>query len=331
MARCHIESDHVNNQGRSRSGPTRLFVSDPWVGYFEMKTVFSVIVPTYNRPRQLLDCLTALAGQDYPARQYQVVVVDDGGFLPLDDILIPFQDRLDLTLIRQNRAGPAAARNRGAQSAQGRFLAFTDDDCAPAPDWLRRLGDKFNRFPRAALGGQTINALSENPFSTAGQALLDYVYSRYNSQPEQARFLTSNNLAVPSELFEKNGGFSTDFFPASEDRDFCARWLAQGHRMVHVPDALVFHAHHLSLGAFLKQHYGYGRGACLFHQKHGHGPDSGPVGSKAGYYAGLLVSAAARQDTRRPGLIQTLIVLSQLASAMGMLRQSLIQSSGSKS
>ncbi|MGD1867341.1 MAG: glycosyltransferase, partial [Phormidesmis sp.] len=39
---------------------------------------FSVVIPTYNRPKQLESCLAALAEQDYPKANYQVVVVDDG-------------------------------------------------------------------------------------------------------------------------------------------------------------------------------------------------------------------------------------------------------------
>ena len=44
----------------------------------------SVIIPTYNRPRQLAMCLGALEGVDFPREQFEVIVVDDGGSVPVD-------------------------------------------------------------------------------------------------------------------------------------------------------------------------------------------------------------------------------------------------------
>ena len=51
------------------------------------------------------------------------------------------------------------------------------------------------------IGGRTVNALPGNPYSTASQLLIDYLYSYYNADSGQARFFTSNNLAVAAERF----------------------------------------------------------------------------------------------------------------------------------
>lgn len=45
--------------------------------------------------------------------------------------------------LSQSPKGPAAARNHGARVARAPILAFTDDDCIPAPDWLRAVVDGF--------------------------------------------------------------------------------------------------------------------------------------------------------------------------------------------
>src|SRR5690606_21294031 len=52
---------------------------------------------------------------------------------------------------------------------------------------------------------------------------------------------------------------------ASEDRDFCARWIAAGRKMHYVPSAIVGHAHKLTVRKFIRQHFHYGRGAATFH------------------------------------------------------------------
>ncbi len=39
---------------------------------------FSIVIATHNRPRQLAECLAALASLDYPRDRFEVIVVDDG-------------------------------------------------------------------------------------------------------------------------------------------------------------------------------------------------------------------------------------------------------------
>ncbi|MBA2450110.1 MAG: glycosyltransferase family 2 protein, partial [Chloroflexi bacterium] len=144
---------------------------------------FSIVVPTYNRPRQLADCLQALAGLDYPRERFEVIVVDDGSATSLEPVVERFREKLSLTLIRQPNAGPAAARNVGAARASGQFLAFTDDDCRPSPDWLEAFAKSFGPRPDAALGGRTLNALPANAYSTATQLLLEYVNAYTHAAP----------------------------------------------------------------------------------------------------------------------------------------------------
>ena len=135
----------------------------------------SIIVPTYNRPAQLAVCLQACARLDYPRDCFEVIVVDDRGTAPLDDIVARFYSELSIKLLKQNNSGPGAARNKGASEARGKFLAFTDDDCSPAPNWLRALVSQFIESPDCAVGGQTLNALTQNIYSTASQLLFDYL------------------------------------------------------------------------------------------------------------------------------------------------------------
>lgn len=114
---------------------------------------FSIVIPTYNRPEQLAVCLQACARLDYPRDCFEVIVVDDGGVEPLDGIVARFHGTLTLKLLQQENTGPAAARNRGASEASGEFLAFTDDDCSPASDWLKALGRHCVASPDCVVGG----------------------------------------------------------------------------------------------------------------------------------------------------------------------------------
>ncbi|PPS43915.1 glycosyltransferase family 2 protein [Chroococcidiopsis sp. TS-821] len=224
---------------------------------------FSIVIPTYNRPEQLARCLESLTRLDYPRQDFEVIVVDDGSTTPLEPIVTRY--KLNLTLIHQANSGPAAARNTGVKRAKGKYLAFTDDDCTPAPDWLTTLADRFATAPNCMIGGQTLNALRQNPYSTASQLLVDYLYIFHQTSLPQLHFFTSNNMSLPTEMFRNLGGFDTTFtLAAAEDRELCDRWLHYGYEMIYAPEVQIYHAHQLTLASFWRQQFNYGRGAFNF-------------------------------------------------------------------
>jgi glycosyltransferase involved in cell wall biosynthesis len=100
---------------------------------------FSIVIPSCARSRQLAACLQSLTCLDYPRDRFEVIVVDDGSETLPEDVVAPFCNQLDVTLDTRVHAGLAATRNTGATRAKGEFLAFTDDDCAPA-EWLQSFG-----------------------------------------------------------------------------------------------------------------------------------------------------------------------------------------------
>ncbi len=280
---------------------------------------FSIIVPTYSRTRQLSDCLQSLARLDYPHDRYEVIVVNDGGPATLEMVVRPMRDRLNVTFISQTHAGPATARNTGAAQAKGEFLVFTDDDCAPSVNWLQTLATRFAATPGHIIGGQTLNAIPHNLYSTASQVLLDYLYTYHTVDSDKA-FFTSNNLALARELFYEVGGFDTMFpLAAGEDRDFCNRWLQRGYGMTFAPEATVHHAHELTLWAFCHQHFNYGRGAVYFHQARIRHGQEGIKVEPLSFYLNLLRYPFSKMHSWRAFLLTALLVVSQEANAAGFL------------
>jgi len=284
--------------------------------------LFSIIIPTYDRPRQLTACLAALAQLDYPRNCFEVIVADDGSDAPLETVIAPFRNQLEVTLLRQPHAGPAAARNTGAARAKGRFLAFTDDDCAPAPDWLQNLAARFvTAADHVIIGGRTLNALPNNLYSTASQLIVDVGCAYLNTDPNHARFFTANNLALPADGFRALGGFDPTFVTAaSEDRELCGRWVSRGYRMIYAPEVLVYHAHELTWRTFWRQHFNYGRGALLLQQARARykwehfRPDPR-------YYLTLLRYPFSQLCRQQAVLLSALLVVSQSASMVGLVSE----------
>ena len=279
---------------------------------------FSIVIPTYNRPAQLAVCLQACARLEYPRDRFEVIAVDDGGTTQLEAVVAPFQGVFTLKLLRQENAGPAAARNRGASEARGEFLAFTDDDCSPAPKWLQALAAQFVASPDCAVGGQTLNALTHNPYSTASQLLISYLFSYYNAVPHAARFFPSNNLAFSTKQFRAIGGFDVTYpRAAAEDRELCDRWLHHGYRMIYDTEAVVYHAHDLMFRTFLRQHFHYGRGAFCFHEVRARrGQHRVKVEPPAFYFNMLCYPIVSAPGVKAP-LLTLLFVVTQIANALG--------------
>ncbi len=285
---------------------------------------FSVVIPTYNRPQKLSTCLKFLAALDYPREQFEVIVVDDGGETPLNEVVAAYETDLAVTLIRQQNGGPGAARNRGVEAATGEYLAFTDDDCMPHADWLSKFSAHLEPAPDALVGGHVLNALTENLYSSASQQLIDYLYDYYHNGDQGISFFTSNNFAMSKVKFLEVGGFDPSLRVASEDRELCDRWLQKGNPMIYAPEVQISHAHDLTLQSFWKQHFSYGRGAYRFHQARAL-RDAAPMKVEPlSFYTNLLTYPLNQAGKHHSGvLLSGLFFLSQFAMTMGFFRERL--------
>jgi GT2 family glycosyltransferase len=276
----------------------------------------SIIVPTYNRPDSLADCVRSIAQLDYPADRVEVLIVNDGSRIDPKERL-DLHGSLRVELLAQPHGGPAQARNLAARRAKGEFLVFVDDDCVVPSDFLRRLSAHLVETPTAGIGGQTLNVL-DNVYSIASQVHVEYLYNFYNAVPERALFFSSNNLALPAEGFRRVGGFDGTFV-TGEDRDFCDRWLSAGFGLRYCPDVHVYHAHLLSFSSFWSQHFNYGRGAFRFRQRRAARQRSRIGLERVSFYLNLVSWRSPQVSGHRRMAVSVLLAVSQLANAAGFL------------
>ena len=100
----------------------------------------SVIIPVYNIQQHLRECLDSVLGQSYP--HLQVICVDDGSTDESPAILAQYaQKDPRVQVIRQQNAGPGAARNTGLEAATGEYVIFLDSDDWFEPDFLAKMVD----------------------------------------------------------------------------------------------------------------------------------------------------------------------------------------------
>jgi GT2 family glycosyltransferase len=285
---------------------------------------FSVIVPTYQRTASLERCLAALGAQTLERDRFEVIVVDDGSTEPPRAAVARAAGggAMNVRLIEQANAGPASARNAGANAARGAYVAFTDDDCRPDVGWLLALDAMAARHPECAIGGRVVNALGEGIYSTASQLLIEFLYDYYNVDETGGRFFITSNLALPTQAFRQIGGFDTSFpLAAGEDRDLCDRWREAGLRMVYCDQAIVHHAHALGMRTFCRQHFSYGRGAFHLHRARARRGEAPLRVEPANFYTRLVGFPFGRMAGARAAALSALMALSQAVYVSGYVAE----------
>jgi glycosyltransferase involved in cell wall biosynthesis len=281
--------------------------------------VISVVVPTKGRIGPLERCLEALRGSRYPAESFEVVVVNDRGGERVEALVRRFDDVLDVATTSPSGTGPSAARNAGALEARGRHVAFTDDDCEPAPEWLSALEAALVANEGAAVGGEVRNGVPESTGAVATQMVVDALQAEWNRDPNAPRFFPSSNVAFPLQDFRAIGGFDEGFRYA-EDRELCERWVRSGRAFVHARDAVVIHMRSLGPREFAAQHFGYGRGAFAFQRRWA---QDGQRRESPGVI-GELGRAALRGHPEHGRMrLSAYAALSQLATAAGFAREAI--------
>ncbi|MDA0658074.1 MAG: glycosyltransferase [Planctomycetota bacterium] len=284
---------------------------------------FSVVVPTYQRPENLARCVDGIARLNYPAEAFELVIVDDGSPLAQEETIARAAgDRLRWRYVRQGNAGPGVARNTGVEHAVGQFIAFTDDDCVPAPDWLSVMDRHLRQNADALVGGQIVNALPHWPCSQASQQLVAFLYEYFDGRPGRPRMFCSNNMAMSRSRFRELGGFNASFRRAAgEDRELSDRWHHHGFTLIYTPDAIVHHWHAMNFRQFWRQHFTYGRGAHQFHQMRA-ADKRGVISPEPLSFYRRLMTYPLRESWGPRGWRQTVLLgVAQVANALGYLAE----------
>jgi GT2 family glycosyltransferase len=200
-----------------------------------MNPEISVIIPAYASEDALYTCLAALEQQER-APTFEVIVVDNGSVPPLR---IP--ERPGWRVLREDRVGSYAARNHGLAHARGEFLVFMDTDCLPARDWLKACKERLTREPGSIVGGR-IETVYEHPEAPRAVEIYDKVVMPLDqkSYVQRWNFAATANLAIRKADFDRVGPFDADL-KSYGDREWCARALMAGLRLVYAEEAVVGH------------------------------------------------------------------------------------------
>ena len=238
-----------------------------------MRPDVSVVIPTFNRRRQLERTLVGLAAQTSPDHGFEVIVVSDGSTDGTDEWLRSGATPLPVLAHSQANAGPAAARNRGLEAAQGTLVVFLDDDVVPAPDLLTaHVRNHRSLDDDAVVIGpmRTPDDFVLSPWVKWEQRTLYRQYDallRGDWEATPRQFYTAN-ASVARRHLAAAGGFNPSFRRA-EDVELAYRLADAGLSFVFAPDAVVFHYAERSFDSWRSNAEAYGHNDVRFGRDHG--------------------------------------------------------------
>ena len=196
----------------------------------------SVVIPTLGR-ELLRGCLEALAsGTVLPAR---VIVVDQGRVELLQRMSREFcAAGLEVVYLPSSRTGRAAGLNDGIRQVLTEFLAITDDDCVPAPDWVATAAGLLRREPGTIVTGR-VEAGADGVQLSVSTERVPTVQSRPRLTFDR---LSGGNMAIAAEVARRIGPFDEDeCLRTAEDAEYAYRALRAGVPINYVPDLVVTH------------------------------------------------------------------------------------------
>ena len=220
--------------------------------------LYSVIIPVYNRPQEVLELLDSLTRQTYT--RFEVLVIEDGSTDDCKEIVERFRDRLDVQYFFKPNSGQGFTRNYGFDRAGGDYLIVFDSDCLIPPHYFAKVEARLAREPLDAYGGpdkvhasftplqKAISYSMTSPFTTGG--------IRGNKKHAGTFHPRSFNMGISREVYQKTGGYLIT--RKGEDIEFSIRILSRGFKSGLIPEAFVYHKRRTDMRQFYKQLHFFG-------------------------------------------------------------------------
>ncbi len=221
-----------------------------------MNMKISVIICTYNREKFISAALESLVSQNYPAQDFEVLVVDNNSIDNTMSVCLSFiQQHPDFGIFYfpEKKQGASFARNTGAELAKGEWLCFMDDDARAEKDFLRNINQFYADHPEVkAFGGRIIpDYIPVEPvwMSHFVSSLVgNFHYSDEVSQFGSNKYPLESNMIVSRKVFDEVGGFNTaipgvkgNLRIGGEGKDLFFRIRELGYSIYYVPNIVVRH------------------------------------------------------------------------------------------
>jgi len=214
----------------------------------------TIIVLNWNGLDDTLDCLESLGQLDYQG--YEVVVVDNGS---VDGSVPVIRERFPGVTIVENgeNLGYAGGNNVGLRYAMAQradYALLLNNDTVVDPAFLRILVDTMEAEPAVGIAGPTIyyhqhpdviwsagGSIDWRRGSTRMVGLDEQDVGQFGKKPREVDFITGCALLARMKAVEEASELDERFFMYYEETEWCVRIARAGYRIIHVPQAKIWH------------------------------------------------------------------------------------------
>lgn len=231
-------------------------------------TLFSVIIPVYNRPEEVNELLASLAEQT--CKDFEAIIIEDGSTQTSEGVVKHWQNTFPIQYIVKQNSGPGPSRNVGFAAMRGEYAVVFDSDCIIPPHYFSFVKETLSKHKIDAWGGPD---KAHTQFTTLQKAMA-YTMSAFlttggirGGKQHIGKFQPrSFNMGLSRKVIAETGGFAFDRF--AEDIELSIRMANANFTVVLLNEAFVYHKRRTTLIQFFKQVYNFGIGRVLVGKKH---------------------------------------------------------------
>jgi len=215
-----------------------------------MKFLFiSVIIPTYNRIKDLEECLVSIVNQNYPKDKYEIIVVDQGTD-GIEKLIRKYEIFENIKFILETKISLSIARKVGVENSIGDIIAYIDDDAIADKDWLFNLSKGYDDPYVAIVGGKVLPIWSKNAKKIHKKkfSYTQSLFSLFNLGEKEkiVPYVIGVNFSVRKKIFKEFGFFDENIgrkglnLLGGEETEFCER-VGKKYNIKYSPSANVYH------------------------------------------------------------------------------------------
>jgi len=158
--------------------------------------LISAIVPAYNEENYLSYCLRSLINQDFPKKDYEIIVIDNNSTDKTASIAKKFGARV----VKEENQGLTYARIRGIKEAKGEIIAFVDADTTVNKDWLKQILSLYQKNPKIVGLGFMADFTPKNFWTFVSQPIEEIAIKLFKIMPGYC-------FSFKKSAYLKSGGY----------------------------------------------------------------------------------------------------------------------------
>lgn len=209
----------------------------------------SVIVPAYAAMESLPDCVQCLVRQTYPKERFEIIIVDNGENIGLQELSKEFPG---LVVISESRQGSYVSRNSGVKKAKGEIIAFTDADCLPESQFIEEGVKAMESCPDCGLIGGRVALEFGDPENPTSVELYEHATTFLQETYISRNHATTSNVFTRRDVLENVGGFNEEL-KSRGDMEWSSRVARAGYRLSYSDAACVVHPTRKTFDALAKR------------------------------------------------------------------------------